>query len=151
MIKQYIHSSQGDLLTTWRSIEQAVANQIQTIKANTAKDQMRTPLTLDRRQYHACFGLITTTALRLVQDHYEDSENPFKPCTGVFKTTTDLPCAHTLEDIKEQQTSLLPEDFHKHWYLDRYLDISMPILEPLRNTTSYTSSSRRTLSTKRIP
>jgi hypothetical protein len=147
VLKQYIQSSQGDLLTTWRSIEQAVSNQIQTIKANSARDQMRTPLTLNRRHYHACFGYITTTALRLVQDHYDDSEKPLKPCTGVFNTTTGLPCAHMLEDVKEQQTSLLPEHFHKHWYLDRYIDIPMPILEPLRNITS----TSRSHSTRRIP
>ena len=146
MLKQYIQSSQGDLLTTWRSIEQAIANQIQTIKAKAAQDRIRTPLALDRRQYHACFGYITTTALRLVQDHYDLSERPFKPCTGVFNTTTGLPCAHMVEDIRERQISLLPEHFHKHWYTDRYTDIPMPILEPLHNI-----STSRSYSTRRIP
>jgi hypothetical protein len=49
VVKDNIKSSQGDLLTTWRSIEQAVANQIQNIKASTASTQIRTPLDIDRR------------------------------------------------------------------------------------------------------
>ena len=46
-IKRYIASALADLLTTFLSIKQAVANQIQNIKANTAKDQIRTPLNLN--------------------------------------------------------------------------------------------------------
>ena len=66
LLKRYIVTSQGDLLTTWRSIEQAIANQIFNIKADAAKDRNKTLLYLDRVQYQACFGHITTTALRLV-------------------------------------------------------------------------------------
>jgi hypothetical protein len=108
-------------LTTWISIEQAVVNQIQEIKANTAKDRIRTPLYLDRYQYHTCFGHITATTLRLVQNHYDQAikakrrpSDPLKPYTGVFNITTGLPCAHQVEDFKNQGLSLLPRYFHKH-------------------------------------
>ena len=101
LLKRYIYSSQGDLLTTWISIEQAVANQIQEIKANVAKDHIRTLLNLNRRQYHAYFGHITATVLRLVQNHYDQvikakrrPSDPLKLYTGVFNTTTGLPCAY---------------------------------------------------------
>ena len=57
-------------MTTWHSIEQAVANQIQNIKASTASAQIRTPLDIDRRQYHACFSQITVTALRLAYNNH---------------------------------------------------------------------------------
>ena len=70
VLKDNIQSSQGDLLTTWRSIEQAVANQIQNIKASAAKDRIRTPIDIDRRQYHACFSQITVTALRLAHKNH---------------------------------------------------------------------------------
>jgi hypothetical protein len=141
LLKRYIHSSQGDLLTTWLSIEQAVANQIQNIKADTAKERIRTPLYLDRRQYHACSGHITATALRLVQNHYDQAikakkpSEPLGPCTGVFNTTIGLPCAHQVKDIRNRGVSLLPEHFHKHWYWDRYLDLPVPTLEPLRTVS----------------
>ena len=63
LLKRYITSSQGDLLTTWLQIQQAVSTQIQNIKTIAGKERMRTPLRLSRVQYQACFGYITNTAL----------------------------------------------------------------------------------------
>jgi hypothetical protein len=65
-IKRFLAHSQGDLLTTWLSIEKAIANQIRTITYDLAKERIRIPLDLDRHLYQACFGIITTPALRLV-------------------------------------------------------------------------------------
>ena len=59
LLKRYITSSQGDLLTTWLQIQQAVSTQIQNIKAIAAKERIQTPLHLNRLQYQACFGHIT--------------------------------------------------------------------------------------------
>jgi hypothetical protein len=116
VLKQYIESSQGDLLTTWLSIERAISNQTRALQRNKAKDQIRTPIDLDRAQYHACFGYITTTALRLVQEHYTSANKPLRPCTGVYTATWGLPCAHQLDRAKELGLSLLLEHFHEHWY-----------------------------------
>ena len=101
-------------MTTWLQIEQAVANQIQNIKVDTAKDRIRLPLDIDRAQYQACLGHITTTALRLVQSNYTSTERPYRPCTGVFKATTGLPYAYKIDDIRALGISLLPSDFHPH-------------------------------------
>ena len=98
LLKRYITSSQGDLLTVWLQIEQAVSSQIENIKAIAAKDRIQTPLHLNSRvQYQACFGYITNTALRLANANYTSSAKPLKPCTGVFKRTTGLPCAQNVE------------------------------------------------------
>jgi hypothetical protein len=69
----------------------------------------------------------------------------------VFSTTTGLPCAHRIEDIRELGISLLPSDFHLHWYWDQYLGLPEPILEQLRVISRLPSSSSRTHSTRRIP
>jgi hypothetical protein len=151
LLKRYITSSQGDLLTTWLQSEQAVSSQIQNIKANTAKDRIRTPLHLNRAQYQACFGYITNTALRLVNSNYASSEKPLKSCTGVFTTTTGLPCAHRIEHIQEARESLLPSNFHGHWYWDRHSDLLEPTLEPLHIISYSASSSSRSYRTRRIP
>ena len=136
-------SSQGDLLTVWSSIEQAVTNQIRSIKNNTARDRIRTPLHLDQAQYSACFGHITVVALRKAHANYTQKKRPFEPCTGVFTATTGLPCAHKIDDYRRLQVSLIPSDFHPHWYWDRYSALSAPILEPLR-TISHMATSTRT-------
>jgi histone H3/H4 len=151
LLKRYITSSQGDLLTTWLQIQQAVSTQIQNIKSITAKERMRTPLRLTRVQYHACFGHVTNTALQLADLNYQSAQKPLKPCTGVFKATTGLPCAHKINDIQFARESLYPSDFHPHWHWDRYLDVLEPTLEPLRVVSYSASTSGRTLSTRRIP
>ena len=81
-IKGYINSSQGDLLTTWLSIQQAVANQISTLCNNSAKDRIRTPLNLTRSVFQACFGHITIIALQKAYSNFASAERPLKPCTG---------------------------------------------------------------------
>jgi hypothetical protein len=73
----------------------AVANQIQNLKGNSAKDRIRTPLSLGRAVYQPCFGHITVVQLQKAHQHYTSAEKPLKECTGVFTTTTGLPCAHT--------------------------------------------------------
>jgi hypothetical protein len=150
-LKRYITSSQGDLLTVWLQIEQAVSSQIQNIKWNAAKDRILTPLHLDQAQYHPCFGYITTTALRLAHSNFLCTARPLKPCTGVFKATTGLPCVHKIDDIRYAKESLYPSDFHRHWHWDRYLSLVEPVLEPLRIISYSASTSGRTHSTRRIP
>jgi hypothetical protein len=143
-------------LSTWRSIEQAVANQIAEIKACSARARTRTPIEIDQRQYHACFSQITVTALQDVRENHQKAlqkaralKKPLDPCTGVYTMTTGLPCAHKVEDTR--QLGLQPQDFHAHWFWDRYQQLAPPILEPLW-VISYTSSSRRAASsTKRLP
>ena len=51
LLKRYITSSQGDLLTVWLQIKQAISSQIENIKTDAAKERMRTPLHLSRAQY----------------------------------------------------------------------------------------------------
>ena len=136
---------------TWLLIEQAITSQFQTIKALAARDRIRTPLNLDRAQYSACFNHITTPALRQVHVNYTSAKRPLQPCTSVFTATTGLPCAHRVDYIREEGLSLLPDDFHPHWYWDRYSGLPEPLLEPLRVITHIPSASSRTHSTRRIP
>jgi hypothetical protein len=151
VLKRHITSSQGDLLTVWLQIKQAVSTQIENIKAEAAKERMRTPLHLSRAQYQACFGHITNTALRLADTNYTGSVKPLKPCTGVFKTTTGLPYAHRIDDIRYAKESLYPSDFHRHWHWDRYAGLAEPVLDPLRVVSHSASTLGRTHSTRRIP
>ena len=117
VLKRHITSSQGDLLTVWLQIKQAVSTQIENIKAEAAKERMRTPLHLSRAQYQACFNYITNTALRLADANYTSSVKPLKACTGVFKATTGLPCVHRIDDIRYAKESLYPIDFHNGFLL----------------------------------
>jgi hypothetical protein len=151
LLKRYITSSQGDLLTVWLQIQQAVSSQIENIKAIAENERIQTPLHLNRLQYQACFSYITNTALRLADLNYRSAEKPLKPCTGVFKRTTGLPCAHRIDDIQYAKESLYPSDFHGHWHWDRYSEPAELVLEPLRVVSYSASTSGITQSTRRIP
>lgn len=92
---------------------------------------------------------VTATALRKAQDNYANSKGPLEPCTSVFTTTAGLPCAHKIDDIRQLGRSLLPSDFHPHWYYNRYSAPPNPILGLLRMISYTVSSSNH--GTRRIP
>ena len=151
LIKSYLASSQGNLLTMQCSIKQAIANQITTIKNNAAINQIHTPLDLNQAQYSACFGYITVVALRKAHANYTSKKRLFEPCTSVFTATTRLPYAHKIDENQEFQLSLVPSDFHPHQYQDQYTAISAPTFEPIR-VVSYTDQPQlQTQSTRRLP
>lgn len=127
-----------------------MANKFQNIKENSAGERIKTPLTLNRSTYHACFSYITNTAIRLVEDHYISLKRPFQTCTRVFIAITGLPCGHRVHEAKELRVSFLPGDFHPHWHWDRYIAPLEPLLEPLR-VVSYSAGSSRTQNTRRLP
>jgi hypothetical protein len=79
-----------------------------------------------------------------------EKARPFTPCTGVFTATTGLPCAHLVDSRKEVGQVLLPDDFHLHWYWERYSGLHTPILEPLQ-IISRGAPKQGKRSTKRIP
>ena len=66
-----------------------------------------------------------------------------------------LPCAHIIENRKELGQGLLPDDFHLHWYWERYSEDLQPlILEPLQIISKGApriGSKLGKRSTKRVP
>ena len=48
LLKKHIQHSQGDLLTTWQAIEQAIANKIETINIQVAQRRICIPLDVDQ-------------------------------------------------------------------------------------------------------
>ena len=151
-LKRYIPHSQGDLYDTWLAIEMAIAKQMRTIQQNDARNRIRTPLELDERTFGACFGTITTPALREVRRHNISLKRPLEPCTGVFTRTLGLPCAHVIDQRKTLGLGLVPDDFHPHWFWTRNsLVLQPPILEPLQIISRGAPRKSLKTSTKRIP
>lgn len=63
-----------------------------------------------------------------------------------------LPCAHTVDDRQLASGSLLPNDFHRHWWWDRYEQLRRPILDPIQViTTSSRAPPTTSTSTRRLP
>ncbi|RKF79143.1 hypothetical protein GcC1_049037, partial [Golovinomyces cichoracearum] len=130
-IKRYLggKKSKGNLYSSWLRIEAAIINQITAVSTRTSIQRDRTPIDIDKKLYHGCFGVISWYALRLVQRHLESVSLPLSPCTGAFTKSMGLPCAHVC-DIKQATGGLTPSDFHEYWYWDRQ-SIFQPLLDPL--------------------
>ena len=110
------------------NIEDAIKNQARLLLVEESSARDRTPLYLDRAVFHGIFGVVTWYACQRVQEHYDKTEKPYKPCTGVFTRVTGLPCAHKYDERRAM--SFIPTDFDQHWYWDR-VSPHQPYLDPV--------------------
>jgi hypothetical protein len=132
LLKSYFKKSTFDLFEAWKSIRLALNNQLAELRANQAKQHIRTPLELDKALYRAVQGWVSHEALRKVEDQRRLRERdppPSLACTGVFTRVYGLPCVHLLES--RQGEPLLLDDFHSHWHLMRD-GAPIHLLEPHR-------------------
>ena len=60
-LKQYLGSkkTQGNLLTTWINIEDAVINQVHCITVKNSSEHDHVPLDLDCRLFYGVFSVVT--------------------------------------------------------------------------------------------
>ena len=60
-IKRYLggKKTKGDLYSSWLLIEAAVINQVTAVSTRIAIQQDRAPLSIDKKLYQGCFGVIT--------------------------------------------------------------------------------------------
>jgi hypothetical protein len=106
LLKAHLRKSTLDLFEAWRSIKNAVLNQLSELTYNQAMQQTRTPLELSGPLYGAVRGWVSHEALRKVEEQRKllekKSPPPTKTCSGVFKITWGLPCLHTLKSLMEK-------------------------------------------------
>jgi hypothetical protein len=119
-LKQYLGGkrTRGELLTTWKNIEDAIVNQVTRIKTERACERDCTPLALDWKLFRGVFGVVTWHVLRKVQTYYDTTKQPFDLCTGVYSYVTSLLCHH-IYDERRQTTGFVPSDFHQCWFWER--------------------------------
>ncbi|RYO85590.1 hypothetical protein DL764_009150 [Monosporascus ibericus] len=68
LLKSYLRRSTFDLFEAWKAIRLALSNQLSELRSNQAKQQIRTPLELDKALYRAVQGWISHEALRKVEE-----------------------------------------------------------------------------------
>ncbi len=63
-------------------------------------------------------GIISPFALEKLSEHmqlFNLKENTIlKPCTGQFKASMGLPCAHIIQECLQAKESLQPSQFNTH-------------------------------------
>lgn len=145
VLKEYLKRSDLDLFEVWKAIKLAIINQLIELKANQAKQQIRTLLELSKPLYGLVYGWISYEALRKVEDQRKRLVNPLPSCTKTFTSSHGLPCAHILQDLQGQPLQL--SYFHIHWHLQLPTISRPPILIELRQQIDPVTSSTRTIST----
>lgn len=152
LIKMYLDTSQLDLFEAWRAIKLAILNQVAELRANQAKQQIRTPIELSGCLYSNVRGWVSHEALRKVEAQRKRLQQDRLPtCTGVFSATLGLPCAHTIEPLLREEQPLQLHHFHTHWHLQREGSPQL-LIEPRRQFDQ--AAARSTLpknSTQREP
>ncbi|GAB0139084.1 putative transposase [Epichloe bromicola] len=132
LIKMYLDTSQLDLFEAWRAIKLAILNQVAELRANQAKQQIRTPIELSGSLYSVVRGWVSHEALRKVEAQRKRLQQDKLPtCTGVFSATLGLPCAHTIEPFLREERPLQLQHFHTHWHLQREGNLQL-LIEPRR-------------------
>ena len=56
-----------------------------------------------------------------------------RPCSHLFRASWGLPCVHEIKALFNVKNPLEPEDFHRHWLLDRRLENHHSIPRQLEN------------------
>ena len=134
LLKSYLQRSTFDLFEALKSIRLALNNQLSELRSNQAKQQIRTPLELDKTLYRDVQGWVSHEALRKVEEQrqLQWKNPPASPrCTGTFTRVYGLPCVHVLTSREGQP--LLLDDFHSYWRLIRN-GAPLYLLEPQRIT-----------------
>jgi hypothetical protein len=120
LLKSYLKISVLDLFEASKAIRLALNNQLSELKSNQAKQQIRTPIELDKALYRAVQGWVSHEALREVEKQrkkqWKTDPPPSPTCTGTFTRVYGLPCVHILT---RRTAPLQLEEFHTHWYLIR--------------------------------
>jgi hypothetical protein len=103
ILKGYLQSSTGDLYMVHQKISLAVDNQYKEINTQLASERTRIPHELRHELLHGLPGNVSVFALRKIREQIDKAardspEKPLPPCTGSFRDTMGLPCAHTIKD-----------------------------------------------------
>jgi hypothetical protein len=133
-LKGYLQVSTGDLHAVTERVGLLLANQAIEIRAAKARALTRIGADLRIPLFAELIGLVSPIALRKLLEQRGkltgDRPTVADPCTGVFRVTMGLPCAHELADCARAGGSLAPRDLHPYWLLDRSQTVPQAI-DPL--------------------
>lgn len=138
-LKRWINSSGVDLLTIYHRLEGWWELSLQAHEGAISDSFVRARVDLDRPLFSRVRLTIHNYALS--QCLVQLSIIPKSACSGMFSRTTGLPCVHKLLVLKRGGISLMPSDFHVHWWIDR---VQGPVPPPAQALEPATTAQRRT-------
>jgi hypothetical protein len=91
LIKQHFNNSQYDLFQSWRAIHTYVANQMDTLDALQAAQQIKYPSELAGPLFDNVRGFVSHEVMRKIMTQRRLLVPDAPPCTGLFITSLGLP------------------------------------------------------------
>ncbi|KAF5708438.1 hypothetical protein FMUND_10602 [Fusarium mundagurra] len=123
LLKSHMKSSKVDLFEAFQIIKLVLMNQLTSLKSAQALEQATRPTwrtyILSGALYSQVRGWISHKALIAVDMQRERIGESLPQCTGSFRKTMGMPCAHDLMVLIQGNVPLLTSHFHSHWYLQR--------------------------------
>ena len=118
-VKTYLQVSTGDLKSVFDKITLLLENKFHEHDALLDSNRSRIPHANMNQLYEQLLGRISHYALGLLHSQRQRLvlETPLKACTGLFRKSIGLPCAHEMQQRISIHGSLVLEDCHQHWHL----------------------------------
>lgn len=137
VLKDYLSTSQGDLLRVVERVKDMILNQYSRYQKDIASKYQNTRFN-HRMPFlpQGIHQIITPPAIEHIrkQDLLRQLDSSQrKPCTGTFKRIYGLPCSHILQNLKEAGSPLTLSHFEDdHWRYQRQSRPLIPIVLPAR-------------------
>lgn len=122
MLKEYLQVSTGDLHAAANRMRLAIENQHKNISSMISSEQLRIPHDLRLPIFSRLVNKISHFALKKMRNEFDKvsratQTSPLPACTGTFRTTMGLPCAHMIQQRLEEKAALTLQDVHPHWWI----------------------------------
>ena len=132
LLKRHLNSSELDLYMVIQHIKSVVNNQQYSISTEQSRQETKFPPPHEAplNIFGSVRNHISHQAVRHVMTQLELAKLPeLRPCTGPYRNSMGLPCAHELKCRRNPTLTL--SDFHPHWRL-LFTAVSTSIHDPAR-------------------
>jgi len=121
-LKKYLCVSSGNLGRVYHNILLCVNNQRQEILAKIDSEKSRIPHRFNTPFYSEVVRKVSVCALKKIHDQGQRIDNmgpgqELPPCSGSFKSSHGLPCAHDILELRQSGQNLTMDHIHQHWWL----------------------------------
>jgi hypothetical protein len=138
----------------YNNISLLLTNQHASYEAEVAMNKSQAPHTAMDPLYSQLLGRISNYALGQIwrQKLLLASPDPLPECTGTFRSSMGMPCAHEIRVRLAESGFLTLEDVHPHWhFLPRMPEVAQPlILNPAIAVTQGRPAEARGQPTRRL-
>jgi len=119
-LKCYLQVSTGNLTGLLDRIQLMLENKHVEHEVELDRARQRAPHDVNIPIFAELIGKVTPYALRKILVQYQRlSTLPLPRCSTAFTSSMGLPCAHIIQDRRQQKEDIHLSDIHLHWHFTR--------------------------------